>query len=87
MNHVPLDKHVATAEIERYMAWPGQALSYMTGKLKIIALRDKYEKELGSRFSLADFHDELLSGGSLPLKVLEEKMDDWAAKQGAEQKQ
>lgn len=78
MDHEPIDKHTATAEIERYMAMPGQALCYMTGRLKIIALRDKYKKELGNKFSIVSFHDELLSGGSMPLKILQEKMDAWA---------
>lgn len=81
MDHEPIDEHTATAEVERYMAMPGQALSYKTGQLKIIELRNKYEKELGSKFSLSDFHDELLSGGSMPLNILEEKMDVWAARQ------
>jgi uncharacterized protein (DUF885 family) len=65
-------------EIERYMAIPGQALSYKVGQLKIIELRKKYEKKLGKKFSLAAFHDELLSDGCLPLEVLERKMDAWA---------
>lgn len=78
MDHEPIDEPTATAEIERYMAWPGQALSYKIGQLKIISLRHKYEKELGSKFSLTAFHDELLRGGSLPLKILETKMDAWA---------
>jgi uncharacterized protein (DUF885 family) len=70
----------ATAEIERYMAMPGQALSYMIGALKIKELRARYEKRLGSAFSLAAFHDELLEGGVLPLDVLESKMEAWAAR-------
>lgn len=68
----------ATAEIERYMAIPGQALGYKIGALKIAELRDKYQKELGSNFKLADFHDYILKDGALPLDVLERKMDDWA---------
>jgi uncharacterized protein (DUF885 family) len=80
MGHEPTDEHTATAEIERYMARPGQALSYKAGQLKIRELRNKYEKELGGKFSLSDFHDELLSGGSMPLEILEEKMDAWAEK-------
>lgn len=68
----------ATAEIERYMVLPGQALSYKVGELKIQELRARYEKQLGRRFNLRDFHDELLKDGSLPLLVLERKMDDWA---------
>jgi uncharacterized protein (DUF885 family) len=70
----------ATAEIERYMAIPGQALSYKIGALKIRELRDKYEKELGDKFRLGDFHDELLKDGCMPLEILEKKMDAWAVK-------
>lgn len=69
----------ATAEIERYMAIPAQALSYKIGALKIRELRDKYSRRLGSRFNLKNFHDELLKDGCMPLDVLERKMDDWAA--------
>ena len=71
----------ATAEVERYMAVPGQALSYKTGQLKISELRDRYRKQLGSKFDLRAFHNELLDGGSMPLAVLERKMDAWAARQ------
>jgi uncharacterized protein (DUF885 family) len=71
----------ATAEIERYMAWPGQALAYKTGQLKIRELRTRYEKQLGAKFLLKDFHDELLLDGAMPLAVLERRMDAWAARQ------
>jgi uncharacterized protein (DUF885 family) len=71
----------ATAEVERYMAAPGQALSYKTGQLKISELRARYEKQLGSKFDLRAFHDEILAGGSMPLAVLEKTMDAWAARQ------
>ena len=71
----------ATSAIERYMAIPGQALGYKIGQLKIRELRAKYEKQLGSKFNLSTFHDELLKDGSMPLAVLEKKMDAWAAKQ------
>jgi uncharacterized protein (DUF885 family) len=69
----------ATSAIERYMAIPGQALGYKIGQLKIRELRAKYEKQLGVKFKLSDFHDELLKDGSMPLAVLETKMDAWAA--------
>jgi len=69
----------AMSAIERYMAIPGQALGYKIGQLKIRELRAKYEKQLGSKFKLSDFHDELLRDGSMPLAVLEKKMDAWAA--------
>jgi uncharacterized protein (DUF885 family) len=81
MDNEPISEQGATAEIERYMAIPGQALSYKIGALKIRELRTKYEKELGDKFKLADFHDEFLKDGCLPLDVLERKMDAWAARQ------
>ena len=71
----------ATAAIERYMAVPGQALGYKIGSLKILELRAKYQKQLGNKFNLAKFHDELLNQGCLPLSVLERKMELWAKKQ------
>ncbi len=81
LNNIAYDEAGATAEIERYMAMPGQALSYKIGALKIRELRDIYQKQLGSKFSLAKFHDEVLNQGCLPLDVLERKMDNWAKKQ------
>lgn len=64
-------------EVERYMAWPGQALGYKIGQLKILALRRKAEAALGASFDIRAFHDELLRDGALPLTVLEAKMDRW----------
>lgn len=81
MDNEPIAEQGAVAEIERYMAIPGQALSYKIGALKIRELRAKYEKQLGSKFSLAAFHDEFLKDGCMPLDVLERKMDAWAATQ------
>jgi uncharacterized protein (DUF885 family) len=78
MDNEQIDLQGATAEIERYMAIPGQALSYKVGSLKIRELREKYAAELGDKFSLAAFHDEFLKDGGLPLKVIEAKMDEWA---------
>lgn len=77
----PITGQFAIAEIERYMANPGQALSYKVGELKIKELRDKYSKTLGKKFSLSAFHDELLRDGAMPMAVLERKMDAWATKQ------
>jgi len=71
----------ATAEIERYMAIPGQALGYKIGALKIRELRTKYQAELKDKFRLANFHDEVLKDGAMPLEVLEKKMDEWAKQQ------
>lgn len=81
LSNIAYDEAGATAEVERYMAMPGQALGYKIGSLKIRELRDKYQKELGSKFSLAKFHDEVLNQGCLPLDVLERKMAVWAKKQ------
>lgn len=78
MDNMPLDKNGTIAEIERYMAIPAQALSYKIGSLKITELRQKYQHQLGSKFSLAEFHDALLEDGSMPLNILEKKMDEWA---------
>ncbi|GEO09390.1 DUF885 domain-containing protein [Segetibacter aerophilus] len=78
MEHEAISEQGATAEIERYMAIPGQALGYKIGALKIAELRNKYQKELGSHFNLANFHDNILKDGALPLDVLEKKMDEWA---------
>jgi uncharacterized protein (DUF885 family) len=65
------------AEIERYMATPGQALSYKIGQLKIRALRTKAETILGDKFSVTEFHNQVLNSGSLPLVLLEAKIDSW----------
>lgn len=67
----------AALEIDRYIAWPGQALAYKIGQLKISAIRAKAEKTLGPRFDIRTFHDELLKDGALPLELLERKMDSW----------
>ncbi len=81
MENESLAEHDVVLEIERYMVMPGQATSYKTGELKIKALRDKYQKQLGSRFNLREFHDTLLIGGAMPLDALERYMDAWAARQ------
>jgi uncharacterized protein (DUF885 family) len=81
MENEQINEAGATAEIERYMAIPAQALSYKTGAMKIWELRNKYRLELGPAFSLAAFHDELLRDGCMPLDILERKMDAWASRQ------
>ena len=81
MENEAISEQGATAEIERYMAIPGQALSYKIGALKIRELRDRYAKSLGDQFRLASFHDAFLRDGCMPLDVVEKKMDNWAGKQ------
>jgi uncharacterized protein (DUF885 family) len=67
------------AEVERYIVWPGQALGYKVGQLRITAMRQKAERELGARFDVREFHDQVLKDGALPLEVLEAKLDRWIA--------
>ena len=69
-----------TAEIERYFVAPGQALAYKAGMIKILALREKAKLELGDKFELSEFHDEVLTHGALPLSLVERVIDDWIAK-------
>lgn len=77
----PAEKTRAVSEAERFMAIPGQALAYKIGQLKIVELRKRAEKALGKKFELAAFHDEVLRDGSVPLDVLEKKIDRWIASQ------
>ena len=69
----------AKTETERYMAWPGQALGYKIGSLKIVELRQRAQKALGAKFSLPAFHAVVLGDGTVPLSLLEAKVDRWIA--------
>lgn len=75
--------HDVTLEIDRYLIWPGQALAYKLGQLKIKELRARAEKSLDSNFDIRSFHDALLGAGALPLNVLEARINSWIESQGS----
>lgn len=76
-----VDEPTIQYETDRYISWPAQALSYKLGQLKFRELRDKAQKELGPRFDIRSFHDEMLNAGTLPLDLLEARTDKWIAEQ------
>ena len=78
-----VDEPSIQSETDRYIAWTAQALSYKLGQLKIRELRDRAKKELGPKFDIRAFHDEILNGGALPLDMLEARTDKWLAQQKA----
>jgi uncharacterized protein (DUF885 family) len=78
-----VDEPTLQAETDRYISWPAQALSYKLGQLKIRELRERAQKELGPKFDIRTFHDEMLDGGTLPLDLLEARTDKWIAEQKA----
>ena len=76
-----VDEPTIQSETDRYISWPAQALSYKLGQLKIRELRDRAQMELGPKFDIRKFHDEILDGGTLPLDLLEARVDKWIAAQ------
>lgn len=79
-----VDEPTIQSETDRYIAWPAQALSYKLGQLKFRELRERARKELGPKFDLRKFHDEMLDGGTLPLDLLEARTEKWIAEQKAQ---
>jgi uncharacterized protein (DUF885 family) len=78
---------LAQTETDRYIAWPGQALAYKMGQLTILKLRDEAKRQLGEKFDLKAFHDEILNGGSMPLDLLQERVEAWIKDQAAQSQQ
>ncbi|WP_242523593.1 DUF885 domain-containing protein [Microbulbifer salipaludis] len=84
VNNSAKPEHDIVVEIDRYLVWPGQALAYKVGQLKIKEIRARAEQALGNNFDIRQFHDALLGAGALPLNVLESRMNDWIESQGGQ---
>jgi uncharacterized protein (DUF885 family) len=82
-DHSNIDETTIQSETDRYIGWPGQALAYKIGQLKILELRDRAKKALGDKFDLRAFHDQVLDAGALPLDVLSDRVDAWISAQKA----
>jgi uncharacterized protein (DUF885 family) len=72
-----MDEPNIQSEVDRYIAWPGQALAYKLGQLEILKLRESARQKLGDKFDLRAFHDEVLGNGALPLDVLDSQVNAW----------
>ncbi len=79
--YTAMDEPNVQTEVDRYIAWPGQALAYKLGQLEILKLRQFAKDQLGNKFGIRAFHDEVLGGGALPLDVLDERIHQWVAKE------
>jgi uncharacterized protein (DUF885 family) len=81
-DHSAIDEVEIQSETDRYIVWPGQALAYKVGQLKILELRERAQRKLGAKFDIRAFHDEVLGAGALPMQELEERIDAWIARGG-----
>ena len=79
--YTAMDEPNVQSEVDRYIAWPAQALAYKLGQLEILKLRQRAKDQLGGKFDIRSYHDEILGGGALPLDVLDQRVQDWIAKQ------
>ena len=84
-DHSAIDEPNVQSETNRYIAWPGQALSYKMGQLKILELRARAQQQFGNQFDIREFHDQVVDSGALPLDVLEEQINTWIAQKKAPQ--
>ena len=76
-------EHDITVEVDRYIVWPGQALAYKLGELKLKELRARATAELGNKFDIRSFHDEIVWNGALPLSILDRQINNWIAAEQA----
>jgi uncharacterized protein (DUF885 family) len=80
--YTAMDEPNVQSEVDRYIAWPGQALAYKLGQLEILKLREEARQRLGANFDLRSFHDEVLGNGALPLDVLDTQVQNWIQRGG-----
>jgi uncharacterized protein (DUF885 family) len=80
-DHSAIDEVEIQSETDRYIVWPGQALAYKLGQLKILELRERAQNELGAKFDIRGFHDEVLGAGALPLQELDDRIAAWIARE------
>src|SRR5438270_3738025 len=86
IDYMHVNDALAQTEADRYIAWPGQALAYKMGQLTILKLREGAKAQLGEKFDIKAFHDEILNGGAMPLDLLQERVEAWIKQQASKTK-